>query len=1365
MTAAVRDQTVVAGAVLRVWAGEGVVGGAFLVAPDLVATSASVVAGALGVASVADLPPAGEVRLDFPLLRTDDGLPVELRALVEGAATSDVALLRVAGPVPAEARMPPLRGVEELAGRSFSVLGFPEGLTDGIWATGHIEPVIGGNRHRLRSSAGDQHVVAGFCGAPIWESRTGAVVGMAISRHGDAEILPIDAVIGRDPETMPGPYQGLRVFDESHADLFFGRDFEIRRLLDALDRVPVIAVAGPSGAGKSSLVRAGLVPRLRTAGAEVVYVRAEPGAPLPAAPAGAGGRCTVLVVDQFEELAALDPVAARDLFEEIVRCTGSETPESANSAVRAVLTVRWTTLDELLTPELTSTLETGIVLVGPLDRAHLREAIVRPAGHPPGLAFEPGLVETILDDAGAEPGRLPLVEALLAGLWERHDGGFLTLRDYEAAGGVAGALAQHAEAVVNGLPPGSDGPLRRLLTALARPDLDGRFVRRPTPVAELPAAQRALVPALAAGRLLTVNRSSQDSDVVELAHQALIDHWKRLQEWLAQDREFLSWREQVTTQRERWEADGREDTALLRGVVLARASDWLPARADDVPGADLGFLRRSTALQRRAVRRWRRVTAVVAVLTVVAAALAVVSVRSGDQIAAQLAIANADALGRDAQTRLVEDPVTAAQLALAAWREDPDSPQARTALAQSYVAMRSVERELAGLTGGPIQNLLLGGDTAVLNAAPHPVVVTGLAGPAPQHREMTDVAFDRPLALSPDGRWLASQTPDQRTLRLRDLTSSGPPVELPGPTGLLAAAPSFSAGSERLAWLALDPAGPELLRIWDLRTNTEVAHGVGPLDESASGATLVPGLDRVVIRYGNPVTSDSRMVARSLADGAELATLPADARLVLNGAAVATCEPSTGPPGSGPLGSPDSVLVAPLDGSAARRITLVTWCSSAPGVSGSGTALIERTTGRTYRMTDLRTGDAFDVTVPTEPPVTQLSALDVYSTLDVLRSTSGRAAVFGRGSALVILRAEPIPADSVGGLALGIVDGVRVVKGEGGIYTADNATGHRLGEVAGVSFENSVTGVEVGGVWNARLASGGWQLTRYELPALRRAEEFLLPSRDGGPPPPGRGSRRPVVTFVREPAAEGGRLFAIGDGVLTGWDVASARQVGPPIPLGASEQQIDLDRTHPHMHLRPGHPGQVAVVRIGEVQVWDVPLGRLVATIPAEPLLETLDSGSSPIAFDASGDRLAVLGEDHTLQLWDVDTGTQVRLPIPAPTISSLLGFDADGYLAVTRDEPNASQSVLAFIDTDPAAGFESGFVELDKAIGSVSSFYLSADRRTAPLQFTGVGRVLDLPVTAQAWRDGLCSMADRPFTPGEQQLLLAGTTTEPACR
>src|SRR3954454_19870563 len=66
-----------------------------------------------------------------------------------------------------------------------------------------------------------------------------------------------------------GPYPGLVAFDEKDAGVFFGRKQEITEylgLLDTLrgpDRSQVLLISGASGCGKSSLLRAGLIPRLR----------------------------------------------------------------------------------------------------------------------------------------------------------------------------------------------------------------------------------------------------------------------------------------------------------------------------------------------------------------------------------------------------------------------------------------------------------------------------------------------------------------------------------------------------------------------------------------------------------------------------------------------------------------------------------------------------------------------------------------------------------------------------------------------------------------------------------------------------------------------------------------------------------------------------------------------------------------------------------------------------------------------------------------------------------------------------------------------------------------------------------------------
>ena len=62
---------------------------------------------------------------------------------------------------------------------------------------------------------------------------------------------------------LAAPFLGLRYFDEEHSHLFFGRDVQINDILEKLRRSRLVTVMGSSGSGKSSLVRAGVIPRLK----------------------------------------------------------------------------------------------------------------------------------------------------------------------------------------------------------------------------------------------------------------------------------------------------------------------------------------------------------------------------------------------------------------------------------------------------------------------------------------------------------------------------------------------------------------------------------------------------------------------------------------------------------------------------------------------------------------------------------------------------------------------------------------------------------------------------------------------------------------------------------------------------------------------------------------------------------------------------------------------------------------------------------------------------------------------------------------------------------------------------------------------
>ena len=58
------------------------------------------------------------------------------------------------------------------------------------------------------------------------------------------------------------PYRGLKSYEKTNADVFFGRTRAIEQLCDQVCSSPLTVVLGVSGSGKSSLVKAGLIPHL-----------------------------------------------------------------------------------------------------------------------------------------------------------------------------------------------------------------------------------------------------------------------------------------------------------------------------------------------------------------------------------------------------------------------------------------------------------------------------------------------------------------------------------------------------------------------------------------------------------------------------------------------------------------------------------------------------------------------------------------------------------------------------------------------------------------------------------------------------------------------------------------------------------------------------------------------------------------------------------------------------------------------------------------------------------------------------------------------------------------------------------------------
>ena len=181
-------------------------------------------------------------------------------------------------------------------------------------------------------------------------------------------------------------------------------------------------------------------------------------------------------------------------------------------------------------PELAAMMADNTLLVGSPTPAEIERAITRPAARA-GLVLEDGLAGTMVDEAGNEPGLLPLLSVALTQVWEQRTDDRLTYAGYVAVGGIAGAIGTLAEGVWSELSADDQSVARVLLLRLAGPGDGVGVVRRRVPLVEIEALSlpglRRVLGRLAEARLLTIGDAH-----VEVAHEALFREWPRLRGWL-----------------------------------------------------------------------------------------------------------------------------------------------------------------------------------------------------------------------------------------------------------------------------------------------------------------------------------------------------------------------------------------------------------------------------------------------------------------------------------------------------------------------------------------------------------------------------------------------------------------------------------------------------------------------------------------------------------------------------------------------------------------------------------------------------------------------------------------------------------------
>jgi len=441
------------------------------------------------------------------------------------------------------------------------------------------------------------------------------------------------------------PYQGLFAFQEEQAEFFFGRSQFIDKLVQAVGKQPLVAVVGASGSGKSSLVLAGLLPRLRKEGnwlIESFRPEKQPFNQLAAAfvhqlepKLGKSDRIDkainlantirqhgfayvlseilkehsnkqlLLVVDQFEELFTLCSQEERERFIDVLLAGIKD-----SLGLKVVLTLRADFCGQAYSYRpFVDALQSADLKLSSMNSQELQQAIEEPA-QLMEVQLEENLTEKLLDDVKQEPGNLPLLQFALTELWKKQRQRTLTHQAYAEIGGVAKALANHAEAVYAKLNSTQQKQAQRIFLQLLHPGERTEDTRRLATRGEVGKDNWDLVTHLAGSeaRLVVTGRNEQtEEETVEIVHEALLREWQQLRDWIKSDRDFRIWQEELRSRCRRWEQNERNEGDLLMGSLLDAAQVWLNKRKVDLSPKDQEFIQLSVKLRDRRYRLQRNI--------------------------------------------------------------------------------------------------------------------------------------------------------------------------------------------------------------------------------------------------------------------------------------------------------------------------------------------------------------------------------------------------------------------------------------------------------------------------------------------------------------------------------------------------------------------------------------------------------------------------------------------------------------------------------------------------------------------------------------------------------------------------------------
>jgi WD40 repeat protein len=1127
------------------------------------------------------------------------------------------------------------------------------------------------------------------------------------------------------------PFKGLAFFDVGDAEYFYGREEIVADLVSRLASGSFAGIVGSSGGGKSSILRAGLVSALAegalpgSAGwrlgllrpgerpvKELERVLGTPDIAEALARLRPGER-TVLAVDQLEEVFTVcqDAEERAEFLDALARAALDPDRRAAVVvALRADVYGRFS--EHARFREL---LSANHVLVGPMERGDLVRAIELPASHA-DLELEDPIVEALVGDVAGEPGGLPLLSTALLELWRHRAGRLMRYESYRTSGGVRGAVARLAEQAYARLDASEQDTARAIMLRLCSGE-PPTVVRRRVPLGELGGDRDERVAdvmsILTDARLLTASDGT-----VEVAHEALLREWPRLQAWLEEDREGRRLYSHLAAAADEWAARDRDPAELYRGARLSAVLEWTARNATQLSEREREFIDASRSASERQLRRLHMLLAGVAVLLAVAVAAGIVALVQRHDAQATARAAKSRALAAASQAQLSVDPERSILLAAAAVREAV-TPEAVFALRGALDS--PLERQLLSVGAqdnpifyGPAVSFSPDGRRLAVGSQSGVVTIFALPSGRVLHR-FRPGASAAIVAFSPNGSMLAVQT--VHDIVILDASTGATRLTATGGTSVtntyLLNDFAFSADGSVLYF----DAGWGIVR-WDLRTDRQRVLQPNPFGRlggelgldvvalSPDGRRLAvggyPGLALLDTSTGRVLaTADQHSTVYWVAfspDGSQLAVasgpdLPANA----NAGTIALLDPHTlaprrvlrridGTTFTALAFSPDGTKLAygGADGSAGvlelpsgtqsialpGHVTNVYQVAFSPDgrqlatAAGDGTTLLWRIGGNEQ------------LAIPTGPFDTTINGNDVPADLRLL---GDRVAVRLTPLNRAARRQEQVLAWTLQGRPLAPLP-IRAALPNGLGRLSDDG---RL----------AVT-IPIRRVLSPLVGAAGSPLQVWDIPARRIIHSIVIDSpindelapaispRDSqvalavdnangvfGAPQTmelvnlatGRARRLTPTTpcqWTTSGYSPNGGYLAAGTscGQIVIWDTTTGREVGHEVKFNFTVNLLAPRFTPDGSHLAVANTGNS-----GQVSILDVATDRVVTVLTAHT------GQVQDIAYSPNGTLLATASIDHTVRIWDAHNGRPLRI-LYHPNAVDAVAFGPNSNRIATLD-------------------------------------------------------------------------------------------------